>query len=154
MKLLRNSGSDRVVDAIRGHSSSELSLDYVSRGFSLPAFGEIAQFLNELTVCRLILQEIPASELGVCGSDIDRAARNKLNLRWLAMRCIKWAELRVDFRGVPKAPPQSALVIRRDGSDAADKSISGNCPFTTEGFGLAPGDRMSLIQCSDTPEEA
>jgi hypothetical protein len=154
MRLLRNSGSDRVVDEIRRHSIESRSLDYVSRGFSLPAFAEIAQFLNDLASCRLILQEIPAAELGVCGSDIDRAARNKLTLKWLAMRCIEWAETRVDFRGVPKAPPQSALVIRRYGSDAADKSISGNCPFTTEGFGVAPGDRMSLIQCSDTPEEA
>ncbi|MEG9437405.1 DEAD/DEAH box helicase family protein [Edaphobacter sp. HDX4] len=51
-------------------------------------------------------------------------------------------------------PPQSAFVLRRGDSLEAARSISGNCPFTTEGFGLAPGNQMSLIQCSDTTEEA
>ena len=154
MKLLKNSGSERVVDEIRQHLGKDNALDYVSRGFSLPAFGEIAQLLHELRACRLILQDTPAADLGLYGGDADRATRNKLTLRWFALRCKEWVEANVDFRSVAKAPPQSAIVLRREGSHPAQMSISGNCPFTSEGFGLAPGDRMSLIHCSETSEEA
>jgi hypothetical protein len=129
-------------------------LSTISRGFALPAFGEIAQSLDELKTCRLILQKLPALDLGIYGGNDDRTARNELILRRLALRCIQWAESKVDFRTVIKAPPQSTLVLRRDGSRVAEKSISTRCPFTTDGFGLASGDRMSLIQCSHRPAEA
>lgn len=79
MKLLRNSGTDRVLDELCRYLDKDDALDYVSRGFFLPAFREIAQFLQELRTCRLILQDTSAADLGLYGGDADRATRNKLN---------------------------------------------------------------------------
>jgi len=33
------------------------------------------------------------------------------------------------------------------------RAITGHCPFTTDGLGLTPGNPLSLIQCSETPDE-
>lgn len=32
--------------------------------------------------------------------------------------------------------------------------ISGNCPLTTDGLGITPGNQFSLVQATETPEES
>jgi hypothetical protein len=41
MKLMKNSGNDRVVDALRESLGSHSALDVASSAFSLFAFGEV-----------------------------------------------------------------------------------------------------------------
>src|SRR5690242_14183306 len=38
-------------------------------------------------------------------------------------------------------------------ADGQSRVITGNCPFTTDGLGLTPGNQLSLIQCAESPEE-
>ena len=49
--------------------------------------------------------------------------------------------------------PQSVLIVGKPDSEL-QCVITGNCPFTTEGLGLTPGNQFSLIQCSERPEES
>lgn len=154
MRLLQNRGTNRVVDELRSDLQEGAVLDWISRGFSLPAFSQMNELLENVSECRLVLPDVPPLELGIYGEDADRAARNALTLRSLARRCAAWLEYVGDYRSVTRMPPQSAIVVRRNGSPRAVKSISGDCPLTTEGLGLAPSHHMSLIPCSDTPEEA
>jgi SNF2 family DNA or RNA helicase len=45
------------------------------------------------------------------------------------------------------------LVVKSaDGSPS--KVISGNCPLTTDGLGITPGNQFSLVQATETPEES
>ena len=48
--------------------------------------------------------------------------------------------------------PQSAYFIRNLNLDQS-RVITGNCPLTTDGLGLTPGNQLSLIQCAETPDE-
>ena len=92
-------------------------------------------------------------DLGLTGSDNDRAFRNRLQLRWLARECAAWIKKKVELRGAPALLPQSILIAGKPESEL-HRVITGNCAFTTEGLGITPGNQFSLIQCSEQPEES
>lgn len=48
MRLIRNTGSDRVIDELSHILASKSSLDVVSPAFSLFAFAELRQLLEKL----------------------------------------------------------------------------------------------------------
>ena len=152
MKLVRNTGTDRVIDLLRLGLTAGRQLDVVTPAFSLFAFSEIMHEVAALTRCRLLLP--PASaELAVLGSDADRAARNHLQTRWLARQLSQWLEHKTEVRRALGAVPQGAFVLR-DGEARALHVLLGSLAFSTDGLGLTPGNPLSLIQASETPEEA
>jgi SNF2 family DNA or RNA helicase len=153
MKLIRNTGSERVIDELRQALVSPAQFDLASPSFSLFAFAELADQLRELDHCRLALPEASLAGLDVVGSEADRLFRNRLQLRWLARECASWIEKSVQIRRAPIPLPQSIMAAGAEGSDRY-RVLTGNCAFTTNGIGITPGNRFSLIQCSEKPEES
>jgi hypothetical protein len=153
MKLIKNTGSDRVVDELRHALASPALLDVASPSFSLFAFAELRDLLTKLEACRLVLPSTPEVDLGLTGGAGDRAARNSLQLPWLARECARWVQATVEVRGAPTTLPQSILSAGQPGTER-HRVITGTCPFTTEGLGTTPGNQFSLIQCSERPEES
>jgi len=152
VKLIHNSGSDRVIDLIRPHLKPGHQLGCVTPSFSLFAFAELREALVNLEKVQLILP--PADEqLDFLGSEGDRAARNRLQSRWLASQCAKWLDGKVELRRASGRVPQGAAVMRTpDGT--ADQGVLGSFAFSTDGLGLTPGNPLSLIQASESVEEA
>jgi len=153
MKLVKNTGSDRVIDELRTLLVSNSSFDLASSEFSLFAYAELRGFLDKLEACRIVLPNAEAQELGLTGSDADRSFRNSLQLRWLARECSAWIKRKADLRIAPGRLPQSILI---GGAPPAENQrvITGSCAFTTEGLGITPGNQFGLIQCSEIPEES
>ncbi|MDE2059402.1 MAG: four helix bundle protein [candidate division NC10 bacterium] len=56
MKLIKNTGSDRVIDELRQTLAPPSSLDVASPAFSLFAFAELGDLLEKLDACRVVLQ--------------------------------------------------------------------------------------------------
>ena len=152
MKLIKNSGNERVIDELRKCLSAESVLDIASPSFSLFAFGEVRDLLSKLSGCRLVVPSNQSCDMSLLGSSSDRMARNGLQARWLGKNCIDWAERKLEVREAPALLPQSTL-IAGNSDRTIERVITGNCPFTTQGFGLTPGNQFSLIQCSETKEE-
>ncbi len=152
MKLVRNAGNDRVIDAIRPQLSKGRQLDMATSNFSLFAYAELKDELARLAGARVILSA-DSSELSLLGSDADRGARNRLRSRWLANRMSQWIEHDVEVRRATGAVPQGTLVVR-DREARPLQALLGSLAFSTDGLGLAPGNPLSLIQASETPEEA
>jgi hypothetical protein len=153
MKLIRNAGGDRVIDELRQSLLPQSSLDLASPAFSLFAFAELRQLLEKLDACRVVLPAANDYDLGLTGTDADRAFRNRLQVRWLARECARWIQKQVELRGAPASLPQSILIAGRRESHL-HRVITGNCAFTTEGLGITPGNQFSLIQCSEREEES
>jgi SNF2 family DNA or RNA helicase len=152
MRLVRNTGTDRVIDLIRPSLRPGSQLDVVTPVLSLFSFAEVLQELDGLAGCRLLLP--PASaDLAVLGSFADRAARNRLQTRWLAKRLARWLEDKAQVRRATSSVPQGTFVIRDAGTQPR-QVLLGSLAFSTDGFGLTPGNPLSLIQASETPEEA
>lgn len=152
MKLIKNSGNDRVIDELRRCLTQGAAFDIASPSFSLFAFGEVRDLLAGLERCRLVLPDDKAADLALLGSHSDRPYRNRLQARWLAKQCIQWLEKKVEVRRLAGLIPQATLMTQGNG-EASDRAISGNCPFTTEGLGITPGNQFSLIQCSESAED-
>ena len=148
MKLIKNTGSDRMIDELRLTLAPPSSLDLASPAFSLFAFAELRDLLEKLDACRVVLPTTNGGELGLTGSETDRAFRNRLQLRWLARECAAWIKKKVELRSAPALLPQSILIVGRQDSEL-HCVITGNCAFTTEGLGITPGNQFSLIQCSE-----
>jgi hypothetical protein len=152
MRLVRNTGNDRVVDLIRHSLGAGRQLDVVTPSLSLFAFAELMPQLAAVQGGRFVIP--PESiELALLGSSADRLARNRLQSRWLAKRLLQWIENKVEVRRALGPIPQSAFVIRNsDGRPL--QALLGSLAFSTDGLGLTPGNPMSLIQASETAEEA
>ena len=152
MKLVKNSGSDRVIDELRLCLVAQGVLDVASPALSLFAFAELQESLSKLARCRLVIPAGNAGDLALLGTDADRAYRNRLQTRWLARQCAAWLAAKAEVRNAPGTIPQATLIAGgADGSLA--RVITGNCPFTTEGLGITPGNQLSLIQAAESPEE-
>ena len=152
MKLIKNSGTNRVIDVLRQALQPGASLDIASPGLSLFAFSELKGLLNQSVNSRLIIPINADNDLNLLGSPADRAARNRLQARWLALECAQWIREKTEVRSPNTSLPQSTYLIRNHNSDQS-RVITGNCPLTTDGLGLAPGNQLSLIQCAETADE-
>jgi len=152
MKLIRNTGTDRVIDLLRPEFTTGRQLDIVTPSFSLFAFSEMVREVTALARCRLLLPPSTA-DLGLLGSAADRAARNRLQARWLASRLAQWLQGEAEVKRANGAVPQGAFVIR-DRAAQPLQVLLGSLAFTTDGLGLTPGNPLNLIQAAETPEEA
>lgn len=84
MKLINNTGTNRVIDVLRQTVQDGASLDIASPALSLFAFFELRNLLNRAGPSRIILPLDAGGDLTLSGSAVDRAARNRLQGRWLA----------------------------------------------------------------------
>ncbi len=151
MRLVPNTGSDRVVDIIRPWLSAGNRVDLASLTLSLFAFGELAGNLARMTSARIVLPPDDA-DLDLLGSAVDRTVRNRPQGRWLAGHCAAWIEKVADARRANGSVPQGAIVLR-NGDGRSEQALLGSFSFSTDGLGLAPGNPLNLIQASETPEE-
>lgn len=151
MKLLSNTANERVIDAIMGEVPAK-ALDIISPYLSVFGFEALRRALDAADTTRLILPA-DTSQLLLLGGAEDRAARNRLQRRWLAQLCAEWIREKVDLRLASHAIPQGALVLR-DAKGRPQRAIHGVTSLTTGGLGVTPGNPHSLIQASETPPEA
>jgi hypothetical protein len=152
LRLVQNSGTNRVIDLMRPNIKPGYQLDILSSAISLFAFAELLREADLLEQFRLIVPPA-ATDLGLLGSAADRAARNRLQSRWLAKRLADWIRDKAEVRRAVGPIPQGAFVLRnREGHPV--QALLGSLAFSTDGFGITPGNPLSLIQGSETPEEA
>jgi SNF2 family DNA or RNA helicase len=152
MKLIHNTGADRVIDLMHPHLKRGSQLGLVSPSFSLFAFAELRDALAGLEKVQLIL---PPDDEGLefLGGEGDRATRNRLQARWLAVQCAKWISDKVDLRRALGPVPQGAAVMR-DTQATPEQVVMGSFAFSTDGLGVTPGNPLSLIQASESADEA
>ena len=152
MKIVSNTGRDRVVDLIQPWLQQGHQVDLATDALSLYAYSELKDNLAQMGNVRIVLP--PSNEeLNLLGSEVDRAARNRLQSQWLASRCADWVEKKVEVRRASQHIPQGAVILRKsDGSP--QQAVFGSFSFSSEGLGLAPGNPFNLIQASESPDES
>ena len=151
MRIVSNVGADRVVDLMQPSFQDGHRIDMVTQTLSLFAFAELIDDLFRAAKTRLVLPPVDA-DLGLLGASADRAARNRLQARWLAGRCAEWIESGVDLRRTNRPAPQGTMILR-DADGTPRQVVSGAFSFDSGGLGLVPGNPFGLIQASDDPEE-
>ena len=117
MKLIRNSGTDRVLDALNAALAPGCSLDVATPELSLFAFAQLRAALGSVP-CRLVVPDPTVHDLALLGSAADRGERNKLLARWLAAICVRWVP---EWFKVPTPlgnyEPDWAVLIEKDGAE-------------------------------------
>ena len=152
MKLIRNAGTDRVLDLIQPQLVNEAALDLLTPSASLFAYEAIREKVAQLSGSRLVLPGA-AVELALMGTEADRPSRNRLQTQRLARLMADWLASKADVRRAPGSIPQGLALVRGpDGT--ARQAVHGAFGLTTDGLGLTPGNPLNFIQASETPEEA
>ena len=150
MRLIRNAGTDRVIDNLQQNLETGASLDIATPAWSIFAFGELRERLAAIANARVA---IPTQEdLQLLGGEADRPFRNRLQSRWLARLCREWIAAKTKIHTLHGALPQTAL-ISNGTSPSQRRAITGPCALTMDGLGIVPGNRLTLIQCADSAEE-
>ena len=149
MRVVRGSGNDRVIDAVRPWLEAAQTLDVATDSVSLPAFGQLSESLTAIGQTRVITRAgLPPTQL--VGSEGERAARNRLTGRWLAREMADWLETSASVVEAASPVPQGALVARTAGDDHA---LLGAFSLTSEGLGVVPGNALSLVQAAEGAED-
>ena len=151
MRIVDNVGTDRIIDLIRQWCQNGHRIDVVTPTLSLFAFGELMDELSRVEKTRLVLPPDDA-DLRLLGAGVDRAARNRLQGRWLARRCARWIENGVELHRTDRPAPQGTMVLR-DAGATPRQVVSGAFSFDTGGLGIAPSNPFGLIQASDDLDE-
>ena len=159
MRLIRNVGTDRVIDAIQPALQNADSLDLASPALSLFGFDALKDELTALRSLRLLTSAAPAVQTepdplcgGLLGAQDDRERRNRLTVRSIAADFLRWLDAKAEVRQAASRLPQAIYVVA-DADGTAGLAVAGDCSLTTPGLGLAPGSQFSLIQCTETPAE-
>jgi len=152
MKVIRNAGTDRVLDLLQPWLQPGYHLDVVTSALSLFAFDGLSDGLAKIGKARMILPS-DGADLNLLGAAADRAARNRLQTRWLAQRCAEWIEWAVELRRAGGSIPQGTIVVR-DNLAQPQQVLLGSFALTTDGLGIAPGNPLNLIQASESSAEA
>ena len=152
MKLVTNSANERVIDLVRPQIRTGHQFDVVTTAWSLFAFAELMEDLQRVDKARLLLPQ-EGVDLAPFGTEADRRSRNQLRSQWLAKRCAGWLQVKAEVRRASGAVPQSTLVLRNE-QGHPNQVILGSFAISTEGLGTTPGNPLSLIQVSETPEES
>jgi len=153
MKILSNQGSERVVDVLSKSLDKNGKLDAASVGLSFFAFDELRERITNLSVSRFIL---PADHLHtsyLLGSESDRALRNRLTISALARSLRDWLQGSGLIK-TSKFPLQQSILVSKNSDGDPIQTISGNCSLTTSGLGITPPDPFSLVQATQSPDEA
>ena len=109
MKLLQNSGVERVIDCLREWATPGSTLDMMSPVFSLYAFSEARDLVTKASKCRLLLGDPNSVEKGLFGGPSDIGARGRLQSRWLAKSAGDWLRKSAEVRHTVVSPPQSLI---------------------------------------------
>ena len=152
MRLIKNSGSDRVIDELRLCLQGKSFLDVASPSFSLFAFAEVQELLTQVSSARMILPSPDKHDWELLGGEADRQFRNRLQTHWLAKQCAEWVAKAAEVKQTSTAVPQSTMVVRGEGH-SPKRVITGTSSFTTSGLGLTPSQQFNLIQSAENPDE-
>jgi ribosomal protein L22 len=152
MKFVSNAGVDNVLAIAQPALQTGGQLDVVSPTFSFFAFAQLRGALAKLASARCLLPSTPES-LQLQGGAGERSARNRLLTPWLALELSKWLSEKAEVRTTNGAIPQGALVIR-NAQKVPIQSTVGSFDLSLAGLGITPGNPLSLIQTSQTPDEA
>ena len=109
MRLVRNTGNDRVIDLVRPLLKPGQDMGVVSAALSMFAFAELVSGLQVIERCRLVLPP-EGSDLQLLGTAADRPARNRLQARWLAGQLAQWLTNKVVLRRATAAVPQALAI--------------------------------------------
>lgn len=151
MRLLKNSGNERVIDQLGDWLAPGVTVDVMSPVFSLHAFGETREMFAKAGAVRFLLGDDAVQSQSLLGGPTDIVYRNKLQGRWLAKTAHEWIKNSAEVRQATIPPPQSMLLVNNVG---VRHVALGTCAFTTEGLGITPGGQLGLVQTTDTEEEA
>ena len=152
MKLIRNAGTDRVLDLIQPQMSHGARLDLLTPSVSLFAFEALREGADRLGGARLVLPGA-AADLALCGTEADRPARNRLQVPRLARVMAEWLHDKAEVRHAPGGVPQGLMVVRAADGEPR-QALHGAFGLGTDGLGLTPGNPLSFIQAAETPDEA
>lgn len=152
MRLVRNTGQDRVIDLVHPLLKKGVELGVVSATISAFAFAELLSELKEIESCQLILPP-EGADLELLGSAADRPSRNRLRTRWLTGQLAQWLTQKVHLRRAASTVPQGAIVIRETGNQPV-QALLGSLSLSRDGLGITPGNPLNLIQASENKQEA
>jgi SNF2 family DNA or RNA helicase len=153
MRILTNHSADRAIDVLASMLSVDGRLDGASPSISLFALQALRDGLPSMSATRLMLPGAERTEQSLLGSEAERASRNQLDAQRLARECAAWLRAKAEIKSAPSGLQQAALISRADDGSPRGAMV-GDCALTAEGLGLAPGDRLSLVQVSESGSEA
>jgi len=149
MRLLKNTGSDRVLDFLTNSNLKGSNVQWLTSAISIYGLELIKTLIGELGSLELTISNLPSIE-ELQGSKADRNTRHRLIDRRLSKSLGEWLNSNSSIRKAPSPVVQDAVVVSSKESFSA---IVGSFSLTTAGLGLNGASGLSMVQASETTED-
>ena len=151
MRILTNSGADRVSDLL-GRDSATASAVYLASGnISLHGAEALLRALPAHSALCLLTANQPDALTDLNGNASDRRMRAELRHRSSARALADRLNNNGEIRSARLPISQSLMLLST--ASGPYIAISGACDITTEGLGLSPAASLGFVQVSDGPDE-
>jgi hypothetical protein len=151
MRIIKNIGSDRVIDYFNSVLPRAKSIDLAPSQLSLAAWPQIRRTIRSSNV-RLLLNQSVLGKAYLAGGNHEGLLRSELTMRGSAVDIATFIEERGDVRITPLPIMQSLITAEK--VDQAGVAFQGSCSLDAAGLGLVPAGALSLIQVTETDQEA
>lgn len=151
MRLLRNTGEDRVVDFLSSSTSSESNLEWLTSAISMYGLERATRVLGDDASLDLTISNIPS--LGeLQGGRGDRSLRHRLVDRYLADSIGSWLRHHATIRRAPSDVVQDVLIVGGP-EGRMDGALVGSFSLTTPGLGVTGSGGLAIVQASETSDD-
>jgi hypothetical protein len=151
MRIVRNIGSDRVIDHIQAMLPQSKTIDLAPARLSLAAWPYIRTTISGSKV-RLLFNQTALVKKSLIGGNQENSLQSELKIRGSAISLANFVEKQGEVRMTPLPIMQSLIAANK--IDEIRVSFQGSCALDGAGLGLVPTGALSLIQMTETNEEA
>jgi len=152
MRIISNTASDRVIDALASNALDADALDALSPLISLFALGKILETHPALQKLRIVAPEDAGSAMRLLGDVSERGERANLLAPHIAKQLAEWLREHASIK-LASIPIQQPVVTTKSTQGTPLATLTGQCPLTLKGLGLLPVDPFSLVQVADSETE-
>jgi SNF2 family DNA or RNA helicase len=153
MHLITNNNDLTVIGELNKCVDLTVNVDIATSNFTIYGYGNLSSFLKNIKSTRLLISDSSNNCKLMIGGTSDRVLRNQLSNSFYAKQFAEWLESYVNIKTATTPLPQSTLILKKN-ENSALKAFIGSCSLTTEGLGVYPASFFSLVQATDTPDEA
>jgi hypothetical protein len=151
MRIVRNIGSDRVIDHIQAMLPQSKTIDLAPARLSLAAWPYIRTTIAGSKV-RLLFNHTALVKISLIGGHQENSLQSKLKIRGSAISFANFVEKQGEVRMTPLPIMQSLIAAEK--KDQTRIAFQGSCALDGAGLGLVPTGALSLIQMTESDDEA
>ena len=158
LKIISNKNNEKVIDEMNLFLEDESLLTIISNNFSIFAFNELKNRLNQIKNCKFIINKITESkdkeskeyfikESFLLENKSEIKLKNELKQYAVSRDCANWVKEKVEIKKLKQNRVIQKFISIQNNEQNNSVLINGTVDFDTNGIGITPSNRLDINTC-------